>query len=59
LWEYFRAVTAPFRALFDAVRPERREEVDAAVIAALQQHYDGHEVRFAAQMVLASGRNEE
>jgi hypothetical protein len=55
LWEWFLAVTVPFRSLFDAVRPERRQEVDAAVIAALQQHYDGQEVRFAAQVVLASG----
>jgi SAM-dependent methyltransferase len=54
LWEWFCNVTVPFRPLLQAVPVERRSEVDAQVIDALSRRYDGHEIRFAASIVLAS-----
>lgn len=55
LWEYFQDVTVPFRPLFQAIPPERRAEVDAAVLAAIAEHVEDNEVRFDATFVLASG----
>ena len=54
LWEWFQAVTVPFHPLLQAIPAERRQEVDAEVIAALDRRYEGGEVRFQASMVLAS-----
>jgi ubiquinone/menaquinone biosynthesis C-methylase UbiE len=54
LWSYFQEVTIPFKPLFDAVPPERREEVTAQVLTALRNRYDGHEVKINATVVLAS-----
>lgn len=54
LWSYFQEVTIPFKPLLEAIPPERRDEVNARVIAALRNRYDGREVKFDAAVVLAS-----
>jgi SAM-dependent methyltransferase len=54
LWEYFQHMTVPFASLMEAIPPHRRREVDNAVIAALAPRYDGEQVRFQAEVVLAS-----
>ena len=53
MWEYFRAVTVPFRALLEKVAGDA--EVDRAVLAALGERFDGEYVRMEAQMVIATG----
>lgn len=54
MWDYFRGVTVPFRALLEKV--EGDEVVNSAVLAALRERYDGEYVRMDAQMVLATAR---
>lgn len=53
LWEYFQAVTAPFRPLLERVRPEQRDSVTRDVYAASQPFWDGKRVNLMAQLVLA------
>lgn len=53
-WHYFREVTVPFKALFQAVPSERRDEAHEAVLAAIRKCYDGTAIHFGATMVLAS-----
>jgi len=53
MWDYFRAITVPFRALLEKV--EGDEAVDRAVLEALGKRYDGEWVRFGAEMVVATG----
>jgi hypothetical protein len=53
MWDYFRGVTVPFRALLEKV--DGNADVDAAVLAALRKRFDGEWIRFEAQMVVASG----
>lgn len=55
LWQYFQAVTAPFRPLLEQVRPEQRDTVTRDIHAALQRFWDGKQVNLAANVVLASG----
>jgi ubiquinone/menaquinone biosynthesis C-methylase UbiE len=52
LWNYFRAITVPFRALLEKV--EGDGAVDAAVLGALGERFDGEYVRLDAQMVVAT-----
>jgi len=54
VWEYFREVTAPFRPLFARIPPEKAEQVNADVISAIRRYYDGQQVNFTADVVLAS-----
>jgi len=54
MWDYFRGVTVPFRALLEKV--EGDEAVNVAVLAALRERYDGEYVRMNAQMVVATGK---
>jgi len=56
MWDYFRGVTVPFRALLEKVDGD--EEVDRAVLAALGGRFDGEFVRFEAQMVVATAVRE-
>ena len=55
LWQYFQDVTVPFHALFAAIPPERRQEVDRVVVEALGTRFREGAVRMEAEMVLASG----
>jgi ubiquinone/menaquinone biosynthesis C-methylase UbiE len=54
LWAYFQEVTIPFKPLFQAIPPDRRNEVDANVVAELSRRFDGRLVRFDAKVVIAS-----
>jgi hypothetical protein len=56
MWDYFRSITVPFRALMEKVDGD--EEVDRAVLAALGERFDGEWVRFEAQMVVATAVRE-
>jgi ubiquinone/menaquinone biosynthesis C-methylase UbiE len=53
MWDYFRSITVPFRALLEKV--EGDAEVQQAVLAALRKRFDGEWVRFDAEMVVATG----
>ncbi|MGE5207266.1 MAG: class I SAM-dependent methyltransferase [Chlamydiota bacterium] len=57
VWQYFREVTAPFRPLFAGIPQEKARQVDADVMAAISRHYDGRQVNFTADVVLASAQN--
>jgi ubiquinone/menaquinone biosynthesis C-methylase UbiE len=54
-WEQFRESAAPFRKIIADLAPDVRRRVDADVLAALSKHYDGEQVRFLADIVLATG----
>jgi ubiquinone/menaquinone biosynthesis C-methylase UbiE len=56
MWEYFRSITVPFRALLEKV--EGDAEVERAVVDALRARFDGEYVRFEAQMVVATAVKE-
>jgi ubiquinone/menaquinone biosynthesis C-methylase UbiE len=54
VWEYFREVTVPFRPLLASIPPDKAEQVNAEVIVSVRRHYDGKQVNFTADVVLAS-----
>jgi hypothetical protein len=56
LWAYFQEVTIPFKPLFEAIPSDRRPEVDARVLEALRARYQDREVKFDAEILIASGR---
>jgi SAM-dependent methyltransferase len=53
MWDYFRGVTVPFRALLEQVQGD--PAVNDAVLTALRERFDGEWIRFEAQMIVASG----
>jgi SAM-dependent methyltransferase len=55
LWDYFRDVTVPFKTLFDAIPPDRRDEVTARVLDELRERHRDGEVQFDAEILIASG----
>jgi len=54
-WEEFREVAAPFRAMIAALPPDRRAELDRAVLAAMQPYTTGDRLQFNAEINLACG----
>lgn len=52
LWDYFRGVTVPFRSLLE--KADEDPAVHTAVLAALQEHFDGEWIRINAHMVVAT-----
>lgn len=56
VWEYFREITVPFRPLLAAIPTEKAEQVNQEVLAAIHRLYDGKQVNFTVDVVLASGR---
>ncbi len=54
LWEYFQAVTAPFKPLFDTVAATQKPGIDVAVLGALRGRVKDGKVKFDAEVVLAS-----
>jgi len=55
VWEYERAVSAPFRALLERVPREKWDAINAEVHASVRKYVDGDSVKFGAVVVLASG----
>ena len=57
VWEYARAVAAPFKALLERVREEQWPAIHADAMDELRRLYDGTNVDFGATIVLAAGKN--
>jgi ubiquinone/menaquinone biosynthesis C-methylase UbiE len=53
LWAYFQDVTIPFKPVLQAI-PADRPDIHRAVLDALRTHFDGKQVNFEAEIVLAS-----
>jgi SAM-dependent methyltransferase len=54
--EYFCAVAAPFRPMLERVRAEEWPMIRAEAKAAMERYRVGDEIRFGADVVLASGK---
>jgi len=57
VWDYFQAVTVPFRPLIDAIPDHQRGTVNAEVLKAIRRYYDGSQVKFTASICLVSCGN--
>jgi ubiquinone/menaquinone biosynthesis C-methylase UbiE len=55
VWEYQKSIAVPFRSMLDRVPPEKWDEVNREVHAALSQYAETGNVKFGAVVVLASG----
>lgn len=53
VWEYFQDVTVPFASLIQSIPAERRDEIDAEVLKAIRQYYDGTSIKFTATVNIA------
>jgi|SRR5579884_651990 len=56
VWEYSRAVSAPFRALLDRVPQDKWPQINHDVLAAIRQYEREDGIDFGAQIVFASGQ---
>jgi hypothetical protein len=56
VFEYACAVSAPFRPMLERVRVEEWPAIRAEATAAIERYRVGDEIRFGADVVLASGR---
>jgi hypothetical protein len=54
--EYFCAVAAPFRPMLERVPAEEWPKIRAEAKAAIERYRVGNEIRFGADVVLASGK---
>ena len=55
-FEYFCAVSAPFRPMLERVPAEAWPAIRAEAKAAMERYRVGDEIRFGADVVLASGK---
>jgi ubiquinone/menaquinone biosynthesis C-methylase UbiE len=55
-FEYFCAVSAPFRPMLERVPAEQWPAIRAEAKAAIERYRVGNEIRFGADVVLASGK---
>jgi len=53
VWEYFQDVTVPFASLIQSIPAARRGEIDAEVVKAISQYYDGASIKFTATVNIA------
>ncbi len=56
VFEYACAISAPFRPMLEQVRAEQWSAIRAEVKAAMERYRVGDEIRFGADVVLASGK---
>jgi len=56
VFEYFCAVSAPFRPMLERVRAEEWPTIRAEAKTAIEQYRVKDEIRFGANVVLASGK---
>jgi SAM-dependent methyltransferase len=56
VFEYACAISAPFRPMLEQVRAEQWPAIRAEVKAAIERYQVGDEIRFGADVVLASGK---
>jgi len=54
VWEYFQEVTVPFKPLLRSIPEDRRAEINARVLTAVERYYDGERVNFTAKVCLVS-----
>ncbi|MGC2694667.1 MAG: class I SAM-dependent methyltransferase [Candidatus Angelobacter sp.] len=52
VWEYFQDVAIPFAPLLQSVPPERRDDIDDAVVREIAKYYDGEKIKFTATVNL-------
>jgi ubiquinone/menaquinone biosynthesis C-methylase UbiE len=48
VWEYFQDVAVPFAPLLQSIPAKRRPEINAEVLKAIHQYYDGTSIKFTA-----------
>jgi ubiquinone/menaquinone biosynthesis C-methylase UbiE len=48
VWEYFQNVAVPFASFLQSIPAERRPKIDAEVLKAVSQYYDGTSIKFTA-----------
>lgn len=53
VWEYFKDVAVPFASLIQSIPADRRDEIDAEVLKAIRQYYDGASIKFTATVNIA------
>ena len=53
VWEYFQQVTVPFASLIQSIPADRRDEINAQVLKAINQYYDGNSIKFTATVNIA------
>jgi len=53
VWEYFQDVAVPFASFLQSIPAEGRPEIDAAVLKAISQYYDGTSIKLTATVNIA------
>jgi ubiquinone/menaquinone biosynthesis C-methylase UbiE len=53
VWEYFQDVAVPFASLIQSIPADRRDEINAEVLKAISQYYDGTSIKFTATVNIA------
>jgi len=53
VWEYFQDVAVPFASFLQSIPAAHRPEIDAAVLKAINEYYDGTSIKFTATVNIA------